>query len=118
MRGWGNCDQRGQAKPPAPPNHTHTRHRTDPHTWMAKAKVGQSVSPALCFAAIVAVATLAAQTPPPEDARNTDIPNTDTHFTPKNFWRHASHGTLAQWETRKAYLRGQILAAAGLDPMP
>ena len=64
------------------------------------------------------VSLLAAQTPPPVDSRNTDIPNTDTHFIGKNFWRHASHGTLAQWEARKAFLRGQILAAAGLDPMP
>ena len=55
---------------------------------------------------------------PPQDARNTDIPDTDTHFIPKAFWRRASHGTLAEWEQRKRFLRGQILAAAGLDPMP
>jgi len=54
---------------------------------------------------------------PPTDARNTEIPNTDTHFTPKAFWRHASHGTLAEWEARKKYLKGQILSAAGMDPM-
>jgi hypothetical protein len=59
-----------------------------------------------------------AQTPPPEDLRNIDIPNTDTHFNPKAFWRHASHGSLEQWEARKHFLRGQILSAAGLDPMP
>lgn len=61
---------------------------------------------------------VAGQTPPPFDSRNTDIPHTDTHFSPKAFWRHASHGTLAQWEDRKRFLRAQILAAAGLDPLP
>ena len=70
-----------------------------------------------CFLILVAVATIA-QTPPPRDSRNTDIPDTDTHFKPKAFWRHASHGTLEQWEERKRFLRGQILSAAGLDPMP
>ncbi|MEO8025953.1 MAG: acetylxylan esterase [Bryobacteraceae bacterium] len=54
---------------------------------------------------------------PPVDSRNTEIPNTDTHFIPKAFWRHASHGTLAEWETRKKSLRGQILSAGGMDPM-
>jgi Acetyl xylan esterase (AXE1) len=55
---------------------------------------------------------------PPQDARNVEIPDTDTHFKPKAFWRHASHGTLDQWEERRRFLRGQILSAAGLDPMP
>ena len=55
---------------------------------------------------------------PPQDIRNTYIPDTDTHFAPKAFWRHASHGTLAEWEQRKQFLRGQILSAGGLDPMP
>ena len=55
---------------------------------------------------------------PPQDARNTEIPDTDTHFKPKAFWRHASHGTLDEWEQHKRFLRGQILSAAGLDPMP
>ena len=59
-----------------------------------------------------------AQTPPPFDSRNTDIPNTDTHFSPKQFWRYASHGTLEQWQERKQYMRKQILTAAGLDPLP
>ena len=62
-------------------------------------------------------ASALAQTPP-QDARNTEIPDTDTHFKPKAFWRHASHGTLDEWEQRKRFLRGQILSAAGLDPMP
>lgn len=67
---------------------------------------------------LIAAALGTAQTPPPFDTRNTDIPHTDTHFSPKAFWRHASHGTLAQWEARKQHLRGQILSAAGLDPLP
>src|SRR5471030_1856365 len=49
---------------------------------------------------------------PAQDSRNTNIPNTDTHFTPRVYQ------TLAQWEARRAYLRKQILSAAGLLPLP
>jgi dienelactone hydrolase len=49
---------------------------------------------------------------PAEDARNTYVPNTDTHLT------MPVYRTLAEWEARKAHLRKQILAAAGLLPMP
>lgn len=49
---------------------------------------------------------------PAQDARNTIVPNTDTHFT------MPVYRSLAEWESRKAYLRKQILAAAGLLPMP
>ena len=49
---------------------------------------------------------------PAQDARNANIPNTDTHFTPRVYQ------TLAQWEARRAYLRKQILSAAGLLPLP
>jgi dienelactone hydrolase len=49
---------------------------------------------------------------PSADSRNTQIPNTDTHF------RMPEYGTLAEWEARRARLRHQILAAAGLDPLP
>ena len=58
---------------------------------------------------------LHAQTPAPiplTDARNTEIPNTDTHFTARTY------KTLAEWQARRAHLRKQILAAAGLLPMP
>ena len=48
---------------------------------------------------------------PTSDARNTEIPNTDTHFTAKTY------KTLAEWQTRRAYLRKQILSAAGLLPL-
>jgi dienelactone hydrolase len=49
---------------------------------------------------------------PAQDARNTMVPNTDTHFT------MPVYRSLAEWESRKAHLRKQILAAAGLLPMP
>ena len=73
---------------------------------------------AFFYAALSLFAATALAQAPPQDARNTDIPDTDTHFKPKAFWRHASHGTLDEWEQRKRFLRGQILSAAGLDPMP
>ncbi len=68
-----------------------------------------------CVAVVVLLAggsgKLRAQVPA-EDARNTYVPNTDTHFT------MPVYRTLAEWEVRKAHLRKQILAAAGLLPMP
>jgi dienelactone hydrolase len=48
---------------------------------------------------------------PTQDARNLDPPNTDTHFKP------VVHTSLAEWQQRKHFLRGQILSAAGLMPM-
>jgi dienelactone hydrolase len=47
-----------------------------------------------------------------QDSRNTNIPNTDTHFTMREY------KSVAEWEARKAQLRTQILSAAGLLPMP
>ena len=47
---------------------------------------------------------------PQRDARNVDIPNTDTHFTAKTY------KTLAEWQARREFLRNQILSAAGLLP--
>lgn len=49
---------------------------------------------------------------PAQDRRNTDVPNTDTHF------RMKAYHTLAEWEARKEHLRQRILSAAGLLPMP
>src|SRR5215208_2918925 len=72
----------------------------------------------LSGAAFALVLLAGPQQVPPLDSRNTDIPDTDTHFYPKAFWSHASHGTLAQWQARRDFLKGQILSAAGLDPMP
>jgi hypothetical protein len=60
--------------------------------------------------ALLAGATLNAQIPE-QDARNTEIPNTDTHFTARTY------KTLAEWQARRAHLRQQILSAAGLLPM-
>jgi len=57
------------------------------------------------------IVTLPAQVPA-EDARNTYVPNTDTHLA------MPVYRTLAEWEARKAHLRKQILVAAGLFPMP
>jgi hypothetical protein len=41
------------------------------------------------FSALLLSMAAFSQTPPPLDSRNTDIPHTDTHFSPKAFWRHA-----------------------------
>jgi hypothetical protein len=49
---------------------------------------------------------------PLQDARNTQTPDTDTHFAPRTY------ATLADWEKRKAQLRKQILSASGMFPMP
>jgi dienelactone hydrolase len=48
---------------------------------------------------------------PAQDSRNTEIPNTDTHFKAKSF------ATLAEWQAHREVLRRQILSAAGLFPM-
>jgi dienelactone hydrolase len=56
-------------------------------------------------------AVLLAQVPS-EDARNTHVPDTNTHFT------MPAYRTLAEWETHKQKLRDQILFAAGLIPLP
>ncbi len=63
-------------------------------------------------AALVLGAMCAVAQVPAADSRNTNIPNTDTHF------KMPEYRTLAEWEARKANLRRQILSAAGLDPMP
>lgn len=48
----------------------------------------------------------------PTDSRNTDTPGTDTHFVFK------APDSLETWQARRAALKSQILAAAGLLPMP
>src|SRR3954454_19546432 len=63
------------------------------------------------FLTLLLSAALYAQIPA-QDARNTEIPNTDTHFTARTY------KTLAEWQQRRAYLRKQIRSAAGLLPMP
>lgn len=49
---------------------------------------------------------------PSEDARNTRVPDTNTHFT------MPAYHTRAEWEAHKGKLRDQILFAAGLTPLP
>ncbi|HEY3627695.1 MAG TPA: hypothetical protein VGL00_15495 [Terracidiphilus sp.] len=49
---------------------------------------------------------------PAQDARNTEIITTDTHLPLPRF------SSLKAWEERKAFLRNQVLVAAGLSPMP
>src|ERR1700676_146350 len=49
---------------------------------------------------------------PAQDARNTEIITTDTHLPLPQFT------SVKAWEERKAFLRGQILVAAGLTPLP
>src|SRR5579859_45388 len=49
---------------------------------------------------------------PAQDARNTEIITTDTHLPLPQF------SSLKEWEERKAFLRSQVLIAAGLSPMP
>lgn len=46
------------------------------------------------------------------DIRNTETPNTNTHFAAPSYVH------LDVWKERRIELRQQILAAAGLDPMP
>jgi dienelactone hydrolase len=48
---------------------------------------------------------------PAQDVRNTNIPNTNTHFVAKPY------KTLAEWDARKQALRTQVLSAAGLLPL-
>jgi hypothetical protein len=65
---------------------------------------------AMLFAPLTALLVFAQA--PSRDARNTQTPNTDTHFAARTY------PTLAEWEKRKAQLREQILSAAGMFPMP
>ncbi len=65
--------------------------------------------PRFLTAALAACLVAHAQIPA-QDARNTETPNTNTHFVAKTY------RTLAEWEARKQALRTQILAAAGLFP--
>ncbi|MCU1236031.1 MAG: hypothetical protein JWP63_3998 [Candidatus Solibacter sp.] len=48
---------------------------------------------------------------PAQDSRNTEIPNTDFHFTARPY------KTLAEWQARREHLRKQVLSATGLMPM-
>ena len=63
------------------------------------------------FVTLFAVCCLAQAQIPAQDSRNSDTPNTDTHFKPKSF------ATLAEWQAHRDTLRRQILSAAGLFPL-
>jgi len=65
----------------------------------------------LIFCLVSSVALLLGQIPA-QDARNTEIPSTHTHF------RMRLYNQRSEWETQKARLRFQILASAGLLPLP
>lgn len=65
----------------------------------------------LVLVTLIAAALLTAA-PPAQDSRNTNTPGTDTHAALPRFQSRKD------WERRKAYLRSQILTAAGLNPMP
>jgi dienelactone hydrolase len=64
----------------------------------------------LLLAAVAAA--VAASNVPASDVRNTVTPGTNTHFT------FQAPATLDAWKQRRDHLRRQILAAAGLLPMP
>jgi dienelactone hydrolase len=64
------------------------------------------------FSACVAAVSLALAAVPEQDLRNTQIPNTDTHF------QAAKYSSLEQWKARAEKLRRQVRFAAGLVPMP
>ena len=63
------------------------------------------------LALLLAAVSLGAQIPA-EDARNMNLPGTNSHF------KIPEYRTLAEWEARKQHLRKQILSSAGLFPMP
>jgi dienelactone hydrolase len=64
------------------------------------------------FASLLSATTFLTAQIPQVDSRNTNVPNTDTHFA------MPAYRTLAEWEAHKQKLRAQILFAAGLTPMP
>jgi dienelactone hydrolase len=63
------------------------------------------------FLILLAALPLCAQIPA-QDSRNTDLPGTNTHFQMREY------KTRGEWQARRAALRRQVLAAAGLQPMP
>ena len=60
---------------------------------------------------VVLIAALPAQVPA-TDIRNTETPESNTHFTLREY------GSLEEWQAKRLRLRRQILTAAGLLPMP
>jgi dienelactone hydrolase len=60
---------------------------------------------------VALIAALPAQVPA-TDIRNTETPESNTHFTLREY------GSLQEWQVKRLRLRRQILTAAGLLPMP
>lgn len=58
------------------------------------------------------IAGSAAAAVPADDVRNTQTPNTNTHFKAPSF------ASLSEWNARRDVLRKQVAFAAGLMPMP
>ena len=67
----------------------------------------KSITVALLLAGSAATAAV-----PAVDVRNTQTPDTNTHFKPPAF------SSLSEWTARREELRKQVLFAAGLLPMP
>ncbi|MGA7340333.1 MAG: hypothetical protein WBE72_00915 [Terracidiphilus sp.] len=84
---------------------------------IASKSIHARIHAALCTATLAAMTTVSiapvlAQTVPAQDARNTVIVSTNTHMPLPAFT------SLQAWQARRAFLRNQILVAAGLSPLP
>jgi dienelactone hydrolase len=80
------------------------------HACQPAANLYYRITMRLLFAIFSACLVAQAQIPA-QDARNVNLPNTDTHFTARTY------RTLAEWQARREFLRQQILSAAGLLPL-
>ena len=74
------------------------------------ARPGRAVCSGLLALGLLAPAVSPAQIPE-QDRRNTEIRHTDRHYAMSAYTR-------AEWESRAAFLRKQILFSAGLLPLP
>ena len=75
-----------------------------------RARPGRTVCSGLLALGLLAPAVSPAQIPE-QDRRNTEIRHTDRHYAMSAYTR-------AEWESRAAFLRRQILFSAGLLPLP
>lgn len=70
----------------------------------------RSIQPLPC--AVLLATAVALGAPPAADIRNTNVPNTDTHFAAPKY------KSLDEWTARREAIRKQTAFAAGLLPMP
>ena len=70
-------------------------------SWTASAKCDNSGAMSRFLILAVAASIGAFAQIPAQDSRNTNTPNTDTHFTPRTY------KTLAEWENRRQFEAGQ-----------